>query len=277
MATVKELKGSGSYDGSPASSSAERRYWVTPYSEVPSWLLSQYESVDPDTGRRYGGRRYSSISTMFCSGGSFEGIGRISVGGDGNITYDGGAIVTLKFTTRPDYDNEAGEGDPEDPQNIAYMSESVSISAQVMTVSKSDGAEVSAPAWKWEDNDALIKVEDQVQLVRIIGTAQWSLTRKFVPNIPRAKIFAATGKVNDAAYAGLAAGTLLYMGCDASRTISTDGTRAWDLGHKFEYRTEPWNKFHRPSDNTWQYVVATTGGAKIYQTFDIKALLQANS
>jgi hypothetical protein len=276
MATVKELKGSGNYDGSPASSSAERRYWVTPYSDVPAWTLSQYERVDPDTGRRSGGRRYSSISTMFCSGGSFEGIGRISVGGDGNIDYDGGAIVTLKFTTRPDYDNENGEGDPEDPQNIAYMSESVSISAQVMTVSKSDGAAIPKPAWKWSGG-ADITLDDPVQLVQIIGTAQWNLTRKFVPSIPRAKIFDAIGKVNNAAYAGLDTGTLLYMGCEANRTISTDGTRSWDLGHKFEYRKIPWNKFPRSSDNTWQTVVAVTGGAPIYSSFDLKALLQANS
>ena len=276
MATVKELNGSGSYDGSPTSSSAERRYWVTPYSDVPAWLLSQYERVDPDTGRRSGGRRYSPISTMFCSGGSFEGIGRISVGSDGNIDYAGGAIVTLKFTTRPDYDNENGEGDPEDPQNIAFMSESVSISAQVMTVSKSNGAAAPAPAWKWEAGDD-IALDDPVQLVQINGTAQWNLTRKFVPNIPRAKILASLGKVNNAPYAGLATGTLLYMGCEANRTISTDGTRSWDLGHKFEYREEPWNKFFRASTGTWVNVVAKVGGAKIYKTFDLKALLQANS
>lgn len=277
MATVKELKGSGGYDGSPASSSAERRYWVTPYSDVPAWLLSQYESVDPDTGRRYGGRRYSPISTMFCSGGSFEGIGRISVGSDGNIDYDGGAIVTLKFTTRPDYDNEAGEGDPEDPQNIAYMSESVSISAQVMTVSKSNGEASPTAAWQWNDDDADIALDDPVQLVQIVGTAQWNLTRKFVPNIPRAKIFDAIGKVNNAAYAGLDAGTLLYMGCEANRTISTDGTRSWDLGHKFEYRKIPWNMFRRASTNEWDFVKSKSDGSRIYSSFDIKALLQANS
>lgn len=115
---------------------------------------------------------------------------------------------------------------------------------------------------KWSDQAPGETVqEEDVGAAKVIPTVEHELTFNWVPDPPFDKIVAKIGMVNGLTNLFNATPeTLMFIGADADRNITSQGADAWKVVYRFSQRVVKmggagsigWNHFFRPSDGIWK-------------------------
>lgn len=199
----------------------------------------------------------------------------------GNITnrYESGALITLQYKTQPwDQEENSNEDDPDTPAGT-YLTHRWSLSGEILTLPHS-GLE-----WQNANADGDQDVAADLVPAQVIPTVEHQFTWHFVPNPPFATIRDMFGKVNSAAFGGAATETLLFLGAEAQRDITTDGERTWTLDYRFQEKAikaggtiATWNHFYRPDAgnavNPWQRILRKSDGKPVYELGDFSSLFE---
>ena len=175
--------------------------------------------------------------------------------------YPGGARVTINYET-PEYDQSNPQADgPEGNTEITFVSYKVSISGEFLTYPS------SALRWDQPSDQSLsdnpsnpiapkfTATGDDTMASVIIPMLEHTLTWPQVAFPPWTAIRSCIGKVNAYTFCGAPPETLLFLGCEASRDITSEGIRCWNIEYKFSEKNQNplnplnpqgWNYFLRP-------------------------------
>ena len=139
---------------------------------------------------------------------------------DDPIDYDF-AKVTIR------YDVSSGQFSTGDPGNpVTLFTEEVRISAQMMQIPGQmfvySGA---APPQPVEQNVGIL-----------VGTVEDSVVFHRAANNKRATVKALVGSLNNATFLDSPSGSVMFMGADSRRNITTDGIQFWELKYAFKTR-----------------------------------------
>lgn len=142
----------------------------------------------------------------------------------------------------PGGDDQKGPGKDED-SDATFLSFRTSIGGEYITYPS------GALEWTSDQED----VTDEVQAGVVVPIIEHSVTWHNCALPPWAKIRATVGRVNNAQYFGAGVGTLLFLGVEASRELTSDGEKQWELEYRFseknvgtEASPKGWNYFLRP-------------------------------
>jgi hypothetical protein len=266
MTTITELNGSGKLEFRNGRWRGERIYRITPFADVEAFCTSMLGSeTDGSDGQvlRTPPVAFAQGSRLVATGCRTEGLGRPALGGDGQISYDGGARVVIEFSVL-NYEIDDSSGDPDDPANATYLTEEIRIAGESISLAKS--------RLMWSSDSEPLSGDD-TSPGRLIPKAEWILTRHRVPILPRLAIFSSLGKVNSTALGDAEVGTLLFLGAEARREFSTQGDPRWRITMTFLYHPETHNQFFRPQSGTWDGIVTVDGSQPIYESADLRSLI----
>jgi hypothetical protein len=124
--------------------------------------------------------------------------------------------------------------------------------------------------WGAANGDPLLAAEAPGKLTRSL-----SITRQLfkLTSIPTT-VLSSVGGVNNAVYNSALLGlsfpteTLLYTPPNMGRTITTAGSKGWNLTMKFMYKPDTWNKFWRAKTQAYTRIYNLSGG--IYYNHPLK-------
>lgn len=189
---------------------------------------------------------------------------------------EGGAKLTLSYKTVP-WDQEDQE-DPETPEGT-YLTHRWSLSGEILTLPHR-GLE-----WENANDDGKKSVAADLTPSMIIPTIEHQFTWHFVPDPPFDSIRGLYGMVNNGAFGGAAAETLLFLGAEAQRDTTIEGERTWTLDYRFQEKAlkangqvVTWNHFFRPdaaaNDNPWQRIKRKADAKDVYEKGDFDKLFK---
>ena len=161
----------------------------------------------------------------------------------GQIIFYEDALFTINYSSAEETD---------------LVAESLEPSAEFITL---DHREFR---WSSDDGEPLLEAEAPGRLQRGLTIVRTLYHLTSIPTVVATGI----GKVNHATYTSGILGlifqpeTLLYTPPTISRTITTGGTKGWNLTVRFMYKPEGWNKFWRAKTNAFAeiYNKKTTAG-----------------
>lgn len=175
--------------------------------------------------------------------------------------YPGGAKVTVNYET-PEFDqsNPTNDG-PAGNDTVTFVTYKVSVGGEFLTYPSnslrwdqpSDTTLVDSPGAPLSPR--YLSVGDDTQAAVIIPLLEHTLTWTQVAFPPWRAIRTCLGKVNAYNFCGTPPETLLFMGCEASRDVTNQGIRCWNLEYKFAEKNQNpynlndpqgWNHFLRP-------------------------------
>ncbi len=202
---------------------------------------------------------------------------------NGVATCPSGAIATLSYETQTFKEGEPlGDGENED--GLAIFSHALQIGGEYL--------QLPASSLRWSkkaadpDDEELNQFED-LQAGKLIPLIEHVVTLYRVPELPLETIISKIGRINiqyDELFQAPAE-TLLFLGCNASRKVTTDGAEAWELEYRFSQRVmwqyytdldgndlgDPlavgWNHFMDPKLGFWRKLYIKNGDT-IYATTD---------
>lgn len=137
--------------------------------------------------------------------------------------------------------------------------------------------------WAWQDAPG-VPVHDDLNLAMTIPVTEHHLTWHLVADPPWAAIRDLQGKVNDGAFLGAPAGTVLLEGADADKQFQTRFDEAnpelyWKIRYIFRERAIKhggavygWNHYFREKPPGWVEILA--GGHRLYELADFSPLFQ---
>lgn len=201
------------------------------------------------------------------------------VGSSGGLPTYTSAQLELTYKTKPyntDDDDDTSD-DPDVPEGT-YLTHRISLGGDILTLPE------SGLQWQAANDDGIKDVAADVAPGMVIPTIEHQFTWHFVPSPPFAAMKNAYGKVNSALQYGAPAETLLFLGADANRDITTEGTKAWTLDYRFQEKAlkaggviAGWNHFFRPDpgagQNSWQKILRKDGNT-VYETADFSSLFE---
>lgn len=208
--------------------------------------------------------------------------------------YDSGAKVTIEYATRTIELDTAGGGAGTSPSGAdtgTLQSHRISIGGEAMIL--------PVGAFGWALTQATFPGEfrplqnENIRVGKIIPTIEHTLSFEYVPHPPFGTIAAMIGCVNSAVLLFNAqAETLLFVGADATRRVTAQGTEAWKLEYRFSQKIVKgrlvggtvlsgfeavaigWNHYFNPAEQWWDKV-QTSNGDYPYATANFAYLFQA--
>jgi hypothetical protein len=158
------------------------------------------------------------------------------------------AILTVSYAV-PDYNTDDGDED-------SFASETIEPAAEFITI----------PNRKlyWSDGEQLKGDEAPGCLIQMLT---WAYTRYRMTDIP-SEVLSLVGKINDSSInsrkLGLTfpAGTLLYQPPHLQTEV-TGKTEVWQVGFKFVYRPQGWNKFPRRGQSLTFESIYNSGSSQV--------------
>lgn len=201
---------------------------------------------------------------------------------NGVATCNNGALVTLEYKTA-----EFTEGNNGDPNNggdgEAIIAHALQIGGEYF--------QLPASSLKWEGETAgaegTTNQTEDLNAAKLIPTIEWVVTVYRMPALPIDVILDKIGRCNSEHDRNFEARpeTLLFLGCNATRKVTTLGTEAWEVEYRFSQRViswldrpdlyDPdvaypiayagWNHFIDPRDGTWKKLM-TKSNDYIYNT-----------
>jgi len=147
---------------------------------------------------------------------------------------------------------------------------------------QSEEQELPAANWHWSDTHSAVPPE--TLLIKHLPFTELKVTWSQVVNPPWEAITFLQGKLNDAAFLGCNAETLLFMEAEANKLYRPgsgldDGPSSfvWAIQYLFRERTIKmngntygWNHVYRPATGTWQTV--NNAGSPLYDSGDFNTL-----
>jgi len=129
--------------------------------------------------------------------------------------------------------------------------------------------EQAAFSYEWDggtDNGTAIPQK----IGMLVPTIDHTITRYNLNVLPKDEISARLGTVNDDEFLGVAADHLLFIGASAQRSVTTSGTKPYELTMVFKERLEDWNTIFNQTDRVYQKVAPV-----IYGVADLTPLLDS--
>jgi hypothetical protein len=133
--------------------------------------------------------------------------------------------------------------------------------------------------WTSKDGDPILEGEAPGKITRSLALSRQLFKLTAIPNAVLDQI----GNVNDAEYESTLLGltfpieTLLFQPPSMTRTITTAGSKGWNLNMRFHYKPEGWNKFWRAAADPpeWEemFDMDVVDAYKNYPLGDFSALL----
>ena len=250
--TAKEMNGSGVEKGNADGQSATRVYHVTPYSARKQFVLDKlgYRRKAGDSFQEQEPAAFASDEpNLKAVSYVIEGLGKPSQDSFGDATYDGGAKITIEFSTRPEE---------------VFAEESLSFSAKSIPLEKE--------SLEWaSDSEQLAAADAQVSKQVVQG--EIVITRMKVPDFDKSSILSALGKVNSVTWNDAAAETLLFVGARTQRTHTAEGVQTRDVELVFAYDPNGWNNAFRASTGAFAAVRTKNGNADLYESTDLSTLV----
>lgn len=255
--TFDEIPGSPVYAGT-ASELRATRVGLIPWGSIDAYYLElfpaaiagvpQLPALCPGSSSLYA----ESVEFKPYSGDT----GATFVGGSPS-TYDQ-AEVTVQYKTIP-YSSESNQ----------IVTRRISMSGEFLVLPNR--------GLQWSGTPPVPVKGEDLNAGKIIATLEHQLTFHRVPVPNYADIRALIGKVNDGAFEGAAAGTLLFLGAEFRQEVTTDGSHPWEVDQRFMERringdsALGWNYFFRPDTGTWEQL-ETVSGDPIYDEGDFDSL-----
>lgn len=106
-----------------------------------------------------------------------------------------------------------------------------------------------------------------------VATARFVITLKYVPKLPHVDITAKMNRLNNATFLGQATGKIKFLNARTRREYLSDGTRMQEVELHFKWREYDHNKFHRPDESSFDFIVDSLGN-KPYVYSDLSTLLR---
>lgn len=173
--------------------------------------------------------RYPDARGLYCSNVKIKGRGRIFRNTETNEPlYKKGAILTATFTN-PDPNNQEQQNEEGTKNEIELYTETLDFAAEFLTLKGSNFYTDVTGGWK----DLLGDDHPVTQRLVHIEIAH---TRHYVPKLPRQTVADKAGKINSAPWPPSdprPAETLMFLGGQAKRITTLDGTRAWQIDYKY--------------------------------------------
>jgi hypothetical protein len=147
--------------------------------------------------------------------------------------------------------------------------------------------EIAPGGWKWVDEPS-IAVSTDAPLIRSVAYTDHHLTWHQVVRPPWTAIRQLQGKINSDVLLGCDAGTILFVGAEASKLFRSDlasgaSPFCWQLHYLFRERAIKqggrvlgWNYAYRPNPAGWAELT-TTGSDRMYDSADLSALFVSGS
>ncbi len=131
---------------------------------------------------------------------------------------------------------------------------------------------------QWANGGTPTPVQGQtLNAGKTISMMEYDLQLHRATSIPSA-IFSLIGQVNNAAFAGVAAEGLLYLGAEISQSVTSDGSQPYEISAKFAQRyidgstSLGWNHYFRPETGNWERVISDSGNP-VYALGNFNAFL----
>ena len=175
-------------------------------------------------------REFRGFSKLYAIQAIIEGFGAITRVAGNALKYPY-AKITISYDTTP------RSGLP----NETVRNYAIDISGEFFQAPKR--------TYKWLSDSQ--PVEENVGILLIGMEVQVEELR--VTNLDFAKYSQYVGRINSAAFSGLPAETVLYLGLSSRSSIQLQGIQTWDVIHKFKWRQQSWNKIMR-GNGTYGYV-----------------------
>lgn len=277
-------------------SSQATRIFLIDWDDIEAFV----DELFPSPLEGYGGQSYyPSRPWLVAQSASFEPFDPDNPSGCGEAinVYPGGARVTVEYGIPKD-DQKQGptEGDSNgdgtgpggdqgstggetgnDDQKVTHVRHDVSIAGEMLTLPN------SGLKWANPDDQGSTDAGTEANAGKTIPLIEHQITWSHVQSPPWANIRACIGRVNNGNFCGAAAETVLFLGCEAFREISSDGASDWEVKYKFAEKNtsmngddvEGWNHFFRPSSGNFERLQTKHGG-QIYKEADMTALYNSD-
>ena len=106
-----------------------------------------------------------------------------------------------------------------------------------------------------------------------VAVATMVFIRKQVPYLATNNIVGKMNRLNDRTMFGQPMGQIKFLRARTRRELVSDGTRTQEVEMHFKWREFDHNKFHRPDQRSFDFIVDSTG-AKPYIYTDLRPLFQ---
>jgi len=178
----------------------------------------------------------------------------------GGGAADSHAKCNLTFKADPREEDEDGE---------TLLTHTYDVGGEFLTLPQS--------GMRWEGGDP-IKQED-ITAGKIVPQVEHQMTWEQVPFVPIAAIRANIGTVNGGPFFGASSESLLFVGAQITRTVTTDGQQPYKVDYRFSERVLQhgsyrvgWNHFFNPDNGQWRRIVSVGTGAYVYRYGNFGAL-----
>jgi hypothetical protein len=155
--------------------------------------------------------------------------------------------------------NDAAGNDTSTP--LPFALQSCSISSEFIKVPGSAYKFSSAP-----------QLNVDVPVAMSIGVAEFVIVRQWVPYLPFNTLVQKLNGLNAATMFGQAMGLIKFLGGNTRFKPLPDGTNGQEIELRFKWREYDHNKFHRPDQRAFDFIVDTAGN-KPYVYRDLTPLL----
>lgn len=170
--------------------------------------------------------------------------------------------------------------EPFNPDPVLYLEHKLTMGCEFLQI-PSDGLQ-----WLFNITGP---VPDGLPIGLRIPTTEHSITWPYISFPPWTAMRSAMGKVNNAALTfqtGLiSTECLMFMGVEASRQITSDGTTCWNVTYRFSETQKTastvggttikgWNVFWNPVLQAFDVLVKSDGTTRIYESANFNSLFQ---
>lgn len=204
---------------------------------------------------------------------------------NGVATCPSGALVEVSYSTAEFNQNSSNNDNEDDQEGQAIYSMAIQVGGEYF--------QLPAHSLKWEmpdlpdDDPQKANQTEDLNAAKLIPTVEFVLTFHRMPELPLEVILDKIGRVNSDYEKNFKAPaeTLLFVGCNATRKVTTEGADAWEVEYRFSMRcvkwldrpdfyfpdiTYPiayagWNHFIDPRDGKWRKLM-TKSNDYIYNT-----------
>lgn len=147
------------------------------------------------------------------------------------------------------------------------------IFAEQRLSSSSEMLQIPGAGCKWATSGLYLTQPAGIRLVLI----EMEITIKELPYMPSPEVFAAAGKINNAPYLGVAAGSLLFQGVSTQQRAVSDGTFVQEASYRFTARSVRWDYQYDPAQQAFDQVLFkfSLGGQPIISSIDFSIIIPA--
>lgn len=274
--TCQELPGSGKVSLTQQGPQGERNFhcaWADRFSlarELKGYVRADTQS--PPKFFRVAPAEFPDFGAdggipMICQTVNISGVGTMSQDASGHPSYVNARVDAIYGPPQgEESDGDTGEDEVVATLDIDYHSEFITFGSF---------------EYYWATSEQ--KIAEPIGAGKLVIILDKTYTQRGLPAIPEAQIRANIGHVNEAAWQGAAAETLLFTGATQRTSYTAEGRKTHDVTYHFKERPAAgWNNFYNPSANAWERIKRIGAGGtpadnpeEFFETTDFQAWFNA--